>query len=163
MLLRPVAIWPDTARHGNRKARKARLSTVRLPWDTHPAALPGRILGCRRVPLLALPRKLQSSMIHVIAIITSKPGRREKVLEAFRANMPAVHAEQGCIAYAPAVDCAGVLPFQTDFGPDTFVVIEIWESAAALQAHAVAPHMLAYAARVRDDIDSRVIHVLQPV
>jgi len=24
MLLRPVAIWPDTARHGKRKARKAR-------------------------------------------------------------------------------------------------------------------------------------------
>ncbi|MEZ5728969.1 MAG: hypothetical protein R3E48_13820 [Burkholderiaceae bacterium] len=26
---------------------------------------------------------------------------REKVLEAFRENMPAVHAEDGCIEYGP--------------------------------------------------------------
>ena len=32
-------------------------------------------------------------MIHVVAIIPAKPGMREKVLEAFRANIPAVRAE----------------------------------------------------------------------
>ena len=32
-------------------------------------------------------------MINVIAIITAKPGKREEVLAAFRANMAAVHAE----------------------------------------------------------------------
>ena len=37
-------------------------------------------------------------MIHVLAIITAKPGMREAVLKEFRANMPAVHAEQGCVA-----------------------------------------------------------------
>jgi quinol monooxygenase YgiN len=36
-------------------------------------------------------------MIHVLAMITTKPGMREKVLEHFHANMPAVHAENGCI------------------------------------------------------------------
>ena len=46
-------------------------------------------------------------MIHVIAIITAKPGKREEVLAAFRANMPAVHAEQGCIEYGPATDAEG--------------------------------------------------------
>jgi len=101
-------------------------------------------------------------MVHGIAIITTKPGRLQKVLEAFRANMPAVHAEHGCIEYAPATDFTAVLPIQTDFGPETFVVIEKWESAEALQAHAVAPHMIAYGARVKDDISTRVIHVLQP-
>ena len=101
-------------------------------------------------------------MIHVIAIITAKPGMREAVLKEFRANMPAVHAEQGCIEYGPAIDAEGMGRFQTPFGPDTFVVIEKWESAEALKAHAAAPHMAAYAARTRDMIASRVIHVLSP-
>ena len=51
---------------------------------------------------------------------------------------------------------------QTPFGPDTFVVIEKWESKAALAAHAAAPHMAAYAARTKEMIASRVIHVLEP-
>lgn len=45
-------------------------------------------------------------MIHVIAIITTHPGQRDKVLQAFRANVPAVRAETGCIEYAGAVDVA---------------------------------------------------------
>jgi quinol monooxygenase YgiN len=101
-------------------------------------------------------------MIHVLAVITAKPGQREAILEAFRANMPAVHAEQGCIEYGPATDAQGMGSFQTPFGPDTFVVIEKWESAEALKAHAAAPHMAAYAAKVKDLIASRVIHVLSP-
>ncbi len=101
-------------------------------------------------------------MIHVIATITAKPGMREAVLREFRANMPAVHAEQGCIEYAPAVDAEGIGSFQTACGPDTFLVIEKWESAEALKAHAAAPHMAAYAARTRDMIATRVIHVLTP-
>ena len=101
-------------------------------------------------------------MIHVLAMITTKPGMRDKVLAEFRANMPAVHAEQGCMEYGPAVDAEGMGAIQTPFGPDTFVVVEKWESAAALKAHAAAPHMAAYAAKVKDMIASRVIHVLTP-
>ncbi len=101
-------------------------------------------------------------MIHVLAIITATPGQREAILAAFRANMPAVHAEKGCIEYGPALDAEGVGGFQTKFGPDTFVVIEKWESLDALKAHAGAPHMAAYAAKTKDLIASRVIHVLQP-
>ena len=101
-------------------------------------------------------------MIHVIAVITAKPGMRDAVLREFRANMPAVHAEQGCIEYAPAIDAEGIGSFQTPFGPDTFVAIEKWESVEALKAHAAAPHMKAYAAKTKDMIASRVIHVLSP-
>ena len=36
-------------------------------------------------------------MIHVIAIITAKPGKRDEILKNFKANVPAVHAEKGCI------------------------------------------------------------------
>ena len=101
-------------------------------------------------------------MIHVLAIITAKSGMREKILEAFHGNMPAVHAEKGCIEYGPAVDAEGAGGMQAKFGPDTFVVIEKWESLDALKAHAASPHMAPYAAKTRDMIASRVIHVLQP-
>jgi len=43
-------------------------------------------------------------MIHVIAVITAKPGKREAILQAFRANVPAVQAEKGCLEYGAAVD-----------------------------------------------------------
>ncbi len=101
-------------------------------------------------------------MIHVIAVITAKPGMREKILEAFRDNVPAVRAETGCIEYGPAVDVSPKLAVQTECGPDTFIVIEKWESIDALKAHAVAPHMQAYAARVKDYIAARAVHVLEP-
>ena len=101
-------------------------------------------------------------MIHVLAIITAKPGMREAILTEFRANMPAVHAEQGCIEYGPAIDAEGMGKIQTPFGGDTFVVIEKWESLDALTAHGAAPHMAAYAAKTREMIASRVIHVLTP-
>lgn len=101
-------------------------------------------------------------MIHVVAIITAKPGMREPILEVFRANMRAVHAEKGCIEYGPAIDADGMGGIQTKFGPDTFVVIEKWESLDALKAHSASPHMAAYAAKTREMIASRVIHVLQP-
>jgi quinol monooxygenase YgiN len=99
-------------------------------------------------------------MVHVIAIITAKPGQRDAILAAFRANLPAVRAEKGCIEYGPAIDADGIGPFQTKVGPDTFFVIEKWADADALKAHAAAPHMAAYAAKVKDLVASRAIHVL---
>ena len=101
-------------------------------------------------------------MIHVIAVITAKPGKRDEILRHFRANVPAVRAEKGCIEYGAAVDAENALKFQTKWGPDTFLVIEKWESMEALQAHAAAPHMAAYGASTRELIASRVIHILSP-
>jgi quinol monooxygenase YgiN len=87
---------------------------------------------------------------------------REAILREFRANMPAVQAERGCIEYGPAIDTPDMGKIQTQFGADTFVVIEKWEGADALKAHAVALHMAAYAAKTKDMIANRVIHVLSP-
>ena len=101
-------------------------------------------------------------MIHVIAVITAKPGRREEILRHFRANVPAVRAEQGCIEYGAAIDAENALPVQAKWGPDTFLVIEKWDSMNALKAHAAAPHMAAYGAKTKDLIASRVIHILAP-
>jgi quinol monooxygenase YgiN len=101
-------------------------------------------------------------MIHVLAIITAKPGQREAILREFRANIPAVRAEKGCIEYGPAIDADGIGGLQTKIGPESFVVIEKWDNADALKAHAAAPHMAAYAAKTKEMIASRVIHVLSP-
>lgn len=101
-------------------------------------------------------------MIHVVAMITTKPGMRAKVLEHFNANVPNVLAEDGCIEYGPVIDAEGAGALQTPVGPDTFVVVEKWESMAALGAHAKAPHMAAYAAAVKEMLAARVVHVLSP-
>ena len=102
-------------------------------------------------------------MIHVIAIITTHPGQRDTVLRAFRANVPAVRAEAGCIEYAAAVDLTDGPAFQSACGADCFIVIEKWEDLDALKAHAGAPHMQAYGAKTRDMVANRTIHILQSV
>jgi quinol monooxygenase YgiN len=101
-------------------------------------------------------------MIHVIAVITAKPGMREEVLRAFRANVPNVQAEKGCIEYGAAVDLETGLKIQTAFGADTFVVIEKYQDLDALKAHAGSPHMAAYGAKTKDMVASRTIHILSP-
>ena len=101
-------------------------------------------------------------MIHVIAVITAKPGKRDEILRHWRQNCPNVHAEKGCIEYGAAVDAENALPVQTKWGADTFLVIEKWESMDALKAHAAAPHMAAYGASTKELIASRVIHILSP-
>ncbi len=99
-------------------------------------------------------------MIHVLAIITTKPGKRDEVLAAFRANMAAVHAEAGCIEYGPVIDAEGGAGAK--FGADGFVVVEKWESLDHLKAHAASPHMAAYAGKTRDLLANREIHVMSP-
>jgi quinol monooxygenase YgiN len=101
-------------------------------------------------------------MIHVIAVITAKPGMRDEVLQAFRANVPNVRAEKGCIEYGAAVDSEPVLKFQAALGPDTFMVVEKYQDLDALKAHAASPHMAAYGAKTKDMLASRTIHILSP-
>ena len=101
-------------------------------------------------------------MIHVLAVISAKPGMRELVLQAFRDNVPAVRAEVGCIEYGAAVDAMNAPKVQTQYGPDTFVVIEKWESLETLKAHAMSPHMVAYGAQVKEMIASRAVYILAP-
>ena len=101
-------------------------------------------------------------MIHVIAVVTAKPGMRDTILTHFRANVPAVKAEEGCIEYGATVDADPALPIQTKYGSDSFVVVEKWSSLETLKAHGAAPHMAAYAAKTREHIASRTIHIMQP-
>jgi quinol monooxygenase YgiN len=100
-------------------------------------------------------------MLQVVVEIVAKPGQRDAVLQAFKNNVPAVRAEKGCIEYSAFVDASGFgsLP---GYGTDTFVVIEKWETGADLKAHAKAPHVTYYQAKVKDLIETRTVHVLAP-
>ena len=76
-------------------------------------------------------------MIHVIASIGVKPGKRAEFIEIFKAN---VLAEAGCIEYIPAVDADSGIEAQ--WKDETIVtVIEKWETLDVLHAHLAAPHM----------------------
>ncbi len=99
-------------------------------------------------------------MIHVVAIITTKPGQRADVLTAFNANVAAVRAEAGCLEYVPVIDAADAGRMQTALGDDSFIVVEKWESLDALRAHARSPHMAAYGEAVKDMLATRAVHVL---
>lgn len=103
------------------------------------------------------------SIVHVMAVITAKAEMRAQVLAAFNENVANVLAEDGCIEYGATIDTPEVGDFQSAFGPDTFVVVEKWQSLEHLKAHIASPHMAAYAAKVKDMLANRVIHVLSPV
>ena len=100
--------------------------------------------------------------IHVIAAITARPGQRQALLDLFNKNVPTVKAEAGCIAYEATVDTEGAGSMQAAFGPDTFVVIEQWESMQALGAHAAAPHMKEYSKQSKSMVANSKIHILTP-
>lgn len=101
-------------------------------------------------------------MIHVVAMLTTQPGQRAKVLQAFNANAATVRNEEGCIEYVATIDAGGLPASPGTVGDDCFVVVEKWASLAALQAHGAAPHMKAYAASVKELMAKRVIHILEP-
>ena len=99
-------------------------------------------------------------MISVIASITVKPSRRSDFLEIFKANVPAVRAESGCIEYFPAVDIPADLPPQV-LDENVVTIIEKWEDLAALRAHLASPHMKEYKEKVADIVDNVSLKVLQ--
>ena len=61
----------------------------------------------------------------VTAVFRPVAGRRDELVEALRSTIPGVHDEQGCLLYAI---------HEADDG--TITMIEKWESAADLEAHA---------------------------
>ena len=82
-------------------------------------------------------------MIHVIASIGVKPGKRAEFIKIFKANVPNVLAENGCIEYIPAIDAESGIEAQW-LDETVVTVIEKWESLDALHAHLAAPHMKSF-------------------
>ena len=101
-------------------------------------------------------------MIHVIASIRTASGRRNDVLKLFRALVPQVLAETGCIEYGTAVDLENAIDGQPAARPDLVTVIEKWQDPAALRAHLAAAHMQQFRDNVKELVAGVEIRVLDP-
>lgn len=99
-------------------------------------------------------------MIHVLATIDLHPGRMADFLKEFALLVPLVRAEHGCIEYGPTIDAVTTISAQSPRRSDTVVVVEKWESLAALEAHLIAPHMIAYRPKVKDTIEKVSLQIL---
>ncbi len=80
-------------------------------------------------------------MICVLATIETAAGRRDDLLAVFRGLVPKVRAEKGCIEYTPMIDVPSGSDAQGPLRPNVIVMVEKWESPAALEAHLKTPHM----------------------
>ena len=99
-------------------------------------------------------------MIQVLASIRVKPGKRSEFMEIFKANVPNVRNESGCLEYFPAVDVDTGLPPQVQ-DADVVTVVEKWDSVQALKDHLQTPHMLSYREQVKDLVQDLSLKVLQ--
>jgi quinol monooxygenase YgiN len=77
--------------------------------------------------------------LHVLARARSRPETRAALRAALWANLLASRAEPGCLRY----DLVGGTA-----DPDEFVTIELWRSAADVEAHMRTPHVAALLAAV---------------
>lgn len=102
-------------------------------------------------------------MIHVVATITLHPGTRAAFLDEFRWLTPHVRGEDGCIEYQATIEVPTPLAVQETPREDAVIVVEKWESVAALQAHSNAPHMSEYRTRVKDYVTGVSLLVMEPV
>lgn len=102
-------------------------------------------------------------MIYVAATIELKSEEvRGEFLKIFKANVPAVKAEKGCMMYEPTLDLASGLPAQRRVSKSVVTIVEGWESMAHLSEHLKAPHMASYREKVKDMVKSVALNVLEP-
>ncbi len=99
-------------------------------------------------------------MITVLATIYVKAGEIDKFLDIFKANVPTVCAEKGCISYVPMVDVDSGLESQT-MNENIVTIVEQWENIEDLKAHLVASHMLKYKDNVKNIVEKVTLKVLQ--
>ena len=98
-------------------------------------------------------------MINVIASVHIKEGRLSEFIEIFKANIPKVLEEKGCVEYVPTIDVPTGLPPQ-ELNNNVVTIIEKWGSLEDLQIHLTAPHMLAYREKVKNLVEKVSFKVL---
>ena len=99
-------------------------------------------------------------MIHVLASITVKVSERDAFLEIFKANVPKVLEEEGCLEYAATVDFQTEVHIQ-ETNANVVTVVEKWETFSHLEAHFTAPHMLEYKAKVEGMVEDVSLKILE--
>ena len=91
-------------------------------------------------------------MIIVSGIATLKPGAAKSLKDKMTAMITASRAERGCIDYRYGFDV---------LAPDQIVVLEYWDSWAALAAHFQMPHMAIWREALSGVILSRDIKAIE--
>lgn len=74
-------------------------------------------------------------MIIVSGTAKTKPGTITKLRAVMETTIRETRKEEGCILYTYGIDV---------LDPDTIVVVEHWESWAALEKHFTTPHIAAW-------------------
>jgi quinol monooxygenase YgiN len=93
------------------------------------------------------------STVVVTAVFTPRPGALDALVQALSAAIPAVHEERGCLLYAIHHSPTGQV-----------VMLENWESAELLDAHAAGDAVAALDASIKDLIAEPVLVTrLQPI
>jgi quinol monooxygenase YgiN len=102
-------------------------------------------------------------MLHIVAVNTAHPGKRQNILDMLHPALPMVRAIPGCLEYTVVVDAevVGAMHTQTKFGPDTFICIEKWASKEELEAHAAAPEAAEYFKSIEPFFKSSVVYILK--
>ena len=98
-------------------------------------------------------------MIHVLASIKVKPGKRDILLEHLKSYIPNVIKEKGCIEYNSTIDVDYHLDNQT-FDENMVTIIEKWGNFDSLKKHMHAPHMLSYRENVKDLVENTSLKIL---
>ena len=101
-------------------------------------------------------------MIHLVTTMATHPGQRSTLLFMLKALVPTVHREPGCLSYQPFVDAGDLGDRHAKLGPNSFVVLESWESVDALRTHGAAPHMQDFLAEAQPMLASLTINILSP-
>ena len=101
-------------------------------------------------------------MICVLATMEAVAGRRNDLVALIQAVAPKVRAEQGCIEYVAMIDAPSGLAAQAPVRDNAIVLVEKWESVAALQAHLKTPHMAEFARQAKDLRLGMSLQVLEP-
>ena len=95
------------------------------------------------------------SNLNVVAVIEARPDSVEEVRAALVELATASRSEEGCVSYELNESIAA---------PGTFVVLEVWRSAADLDLHTQTPHMAAALGKVGNLLaGAPAVHPLTPV
>ena len=98
-------------------------------------------------------------MIHVLASIKVKPGKRDILIKHLKSNIPNVIKEKGCIEYNSTIDVDYQMDNQT-FDKNMVTIIEKWENFDSLKNHMHSPHMLSYRKNVKDLVEYTSLKIL---
>ena len=93
---------------------------------------------------MTTPTDTNRDLLTVIARMHAKPGQEQELQETLESLVKPTLAEQGCVNYDlhQGVEDRGL-----------FLLYENWDSAADLDNHLAAPHLVEFAGRLGDLLD----------